>query len=557
MSVQAPGNQAAGNHPAGPAADTDAAAGAAADPSYDPRTGERLGSVPHTAAAELGRILDQAASAAPAVAAASPAERRDWISAVVLELAGHADELVELAGQETALGADRLRGELAKAGDSARFYADTAVEGSYLAASCERVDAATTLARWNIPVGPVAVFGASNFPFGFGVFGHDVASALSAGCPVIAKAHPAHPRLSVRLAELVRAGLRRGGAPHGTYDLVVGFDAGLALIDAEPVRAVAFTGSQAGGMALLQRAAVRGVPVFAEMGTVNPVVVTPAAAACAAELAQGFVGSFTLGGGQFCTKPGLLLVPAGSGIAGLAEAAVAAVDRSALLTAGIASHFHRGVQDLSDAAGTPAPVPSGAQTTSGPAGESNAAAARARPAAGSAVTPQLLRTTPDQLQPGSRLLEECFGPVALICEYDDVATALAVLSRLQPSLAASVFTGPAAAPPSGAADGDGPAHIADPDADRFIDVLLPRVGRVALNAWPTGVANSYSQQHGGPWPATSRPEATSVGAGALDRFVRPVSLQNAAAELLPPPVRADNPWRIPQRVDGSRTPIAH
>jgi NADP-dependent aldehyde dehydrogenase len=356
------------------------------------------------------------------------------------------------------------------------------------------------------------------------VIGHDVASALGAGCPVVVKAHPAHPRLSVRLAALVSEALAGAGAPEGSYALVVGFDAGLQLVDAAEVTAVAFTGSQGGGMALVQRAAARGVPVFAEMGTVNPVFVTTDAAAHGEDIAAGFVGSFTLGAGQFCTKPGLLFAPAGAGIFDAVRAEIARAPRAPLLSAGIARGYRAGLAQLAEAAATVTAT----VATAGTAGESGD---------GYAVDPQAILVRLEDLHPGSRLLEECFGPVALVCEYEDAGRALDALTRLQPSLVASVFTG----------------GLGDKESGEIVRRLLGQVGRVALNAWPTGVATSWSQQHGGPWPATSRSDATSVGAGALGRFVRPVAVQNAEPSHLPMALHPENPWRIPRRIDGRLT----
>lgn len=489
------------------------------DPSFDPSTGEQRGSVAHTPADRVAGILRRARLAAPLLAETSPGTRLGWLTAVASALTEHQDELTRIAGEETGLGQDRLRGELAKCAASTLFYGTVAAEGSYLDAGTEAIPGDSTLSRWNIPVGPVAVFGASNFPFGFGVIGHDVASALAAGCPVIVKAHPAHPRLSVRLAEVVAAALAGAGAPEGSYALVVGFDAGLRLVDAAEITAVAFTGSQGGGMALVERAAARGVPVFAEMGTVNPVFVTTDAAARAEEIATGFALSFTLGAGQFCTKPGLLFAPAGAGIFDAVVARLAQVEPAPLLTAGIAAGYRAGVTQLSAAAGAVAT----ADTTGAPGGY--------------AVEPRVILVSLADLHPGSRLLEECFGPVALVCEYADADEALDALALLQPSLVASVFTG-------------GPG---DPQSAEAVRRLLGQVGRVALNAWPTGVATSWSMQHGGPWPATSRSDATSVGAGALGRFVRPVAVQNAEPAHLPAALHPDNPWRIPRRIDGRLT----
>ncbi len=508
-----------------------------AEPSHDPRTGEQRGSVPHTSPERVSDILRRAQSGADRVASTSPATRLGWLTAVAGALTAHDEELVGIAREETGLGLDRLRGELAKCAASTLFYGTVAAEGSYLQAGTEGIGGDSTLSRWNIPVGPVAVFGASNFPFGFGVIGHDVASALAAGCPVIVKAHPAHPRLSVRLAEIVSGALAEAGAPPESYALVVGFDAGLQLVDAAEVTAVAFTGSQGGGMALVDRAAARGVPVFAEMGTVNPVFVTPDAGARGQEIAAGFVGSFTLGAGQFCTKPGLLFAPAGAGIFDAVLAELAQVEAAPLLTAGIASGYRAGVARLVEAA---AAEPDATQRAASAETQPTASAetpAEAAESGGYAVAPRVILVRLDDLHPGSRLLEECFGPVALVCEYEDVEQALGALVRLQPSLVASVFT-------------NGPG---DPESAEIVRRLLGRVGRVALNAWPTGVATSWSMQHGGPWPATSRSDATSVGAGALGRFVRPVAVQNAEPAHLPPALQPGNPWRIPRRINGKLT----
>jgi NADP-dependent aldehyde dehydrogenase len=486
------------------------------DPSFDPYTGERTGAVKHSTPDDVSRTLDRASRAAPVLANLNPAIREGWMTAVAEAVLAASAELVELARSETGLGVTRLEGELTRMVASARFYGAVAREGSYLGVSRDDLDGGSMILRGNIPVGVVAVFGASNFPFGFGIFGHDVASALAAGCPVVVKAHPAHPRLSVRLGAVVRDALVAAGAPEGTFDVVVGFNSGLQIVDSPVVRAVAFTGSQQAGMALVERGARRGIPVFAEMGTVNPVFVTPAAAADRDSIAQGFVDSFTLGAGQFCTKPGLILVPADHGFVTAIAAAVSRVPAAPLLTAGIAVAYARGI------------------------GELDPEAARISPnsPAGYEVAPRIIAVALDELVPGSRSLEECFGPVALVAEYAEVADALRVLDRLQPSLAASVFTGP----------GD------DADAVVGITQLIQRVGRVAVNAWPTGVATTWSQHHGGPWPTTSRPDATSVGAAGLNRFVRPVSLQNAISAQLPAMLQPNNPWDLPRRINGRLVP---
>jgi NADP-dependent aldehyde dehydrogenase len=366
------------------------------------------------------------------------------------------------------------------------------------------------------------VFGASNFPFAFGLLGNDTASAIAAGCPVIAKAHPAHVLLCERLAELATTALASARAPDGTFAMVAGYEAGASLAQADVVAAVAFTGSQSGGLALWRMANDRStvIPVYAEMATVNPVIVTRGAASDMATVAAGFVGSFTLGAGQFCTKPGLLFAPRGSRAAELVgDALVAARPRPVMLTQGIANAFNGGLGELIDA---------GAEVVRSVPGAD----------AGWSVNATVLRVPINSLRVGSRFLEECFGPVALIAEYDDVAELRAALLELPGSLAASVIV-----------DDDD-----DPDSGEIIDQVSGSVGRVIVNDWPTGVAFTWAQQHGGPWPATSNPTATSVGAAALRRFVRPIAFQSVPDNRLPAEAQASNPWRLPRRINGILTP---
>jgi NADP-dependent aldehyde dehydrogenase len=490
------------------------------DTGHDPRTGAAHPGVAHTTANEVARAVAAAAGSAPRVGSAAPAVRAMWLESIAASLEEHADELVALAEAETALGQARLGGELTKAAASLRFYGSVAADGAYLQATIDTSDTPTPLdlRRMRLPVGPVAVFGASNFPFGFGVLGHDTASAIAAGCPVVVKAHPAHPRLSVRLGEIAVAAAVASGAPVGVFAVVVGFDAGLAMVDAAAIAAVAFTGSQAGGMALVQRASQREnpIPVFAEMGTVNPVVVTPAAARTRiSDVAGGFARSFTMGSGQFCTKPGLLLAPAGSNAAHHVAAALRDMAGGWLLTEAIASTYRRGCCSLTAA---------GAHV----AGEGRG------PSAGFVAVPTVFTAQVEDLTAGSPLLQECFGPAALVIEYADLDELREVLGRLQPSLAATIAS----------------AGADDADLGWLVQHLASRTGRVVVDGWPTGVATTWAQHHGGPWPSTSRPDATSVGAAALDRFTRPVAFQGTADAALPPALQNDNPWALPRRVNG-------
>ena len=488
--------------------------------SFDPRTGRSTPAPPDSTPVDVDAVVAAATGAAAVVGTTEPAVRDTWLTAVAAALEGDADRLTTVADEETGLGPTRLRGELGRAADALRFYGSVAAEGSWLSATIDHPTAFTPdLRRVNQPLGPVAVFGASNFPFGFGVLGHDTASALAAGSPVVVKAHPAHPRLSFALAEVAQRALTAAGAPHGTFGLVAGFGAGEQLVLHPGVQAVAFTGSQRGGLALWRLAAGRDrpVPVYAEMGTVNTAVATRAAAATrAADLTRGFVASFTLGMGQFCTKPGLLLVPAGFGLPELLAAELEGAAPSGwLLTESISAAYHGGVEELLGAGARPL--------------------ATAPPApAGWAASPTLLTVAVADLRPGSALLEECFGPVALVAEYADDDELDAALEVVPTALAAAVHG-------AGAQDGD---------VARLVARLAERVGRVVVDAWPTGVAVTWAQQHGGPWPATTAPSATSVGAAALDRFVRPVAYQDVPDSALPQPVQEANPWRVPRRVDG-------
>ncbi|MFC4852565.1 aldehyde dehydrogenase family protein [Actinophytocola glycyrrhizae] len=480
------------------------------DVSYDARTGAAVEEVAVSTPFEVDTALAAAAAAAPGVAATPPVERARLLRALADALEGRADELVALADRETGLGEERLRMEIGRAAGQLRYHADVAVEGSYLDVTIDT--GAPRLARTGVPLGPVAVFGASNFPFLFGVLGTDTAAALAAGCPVVVKANPAQPVLSARLRLLAADVL-----PAGWFALVSGFEAGGALVASPHTAAVAFTGSQRGGLALWRLANERDVviPVFAEMGTVNPVVVTAAALSRADELARGFVESFTRGTGQYCTKPGLLFVPAGSGMAGRVAAALVDLAPEAwLLTEQIAASAATGLAELVAAGGTvagQAPGPGNGWTT-----------------------PTTVLSAPiEKLRSGSRLLEECFGPVAIVTEYADRAELEHALGELQGTLAAAVMAGED-----------------DQDVPWLVERLTALAGRVTVGDWPTGVAVTGAQHHGGPWPATTRPATTSVGAGALSRFTRPVAYQNVPDAALPPPLRAGNPWRLPRRVDG-------
>lgn len=476
---------------------------------------------PVSLAASLDDIAAAARTAFATTVASTAAERSAWLTAVADALDGAADELIALADEESHLATARLTGELARTTAQLRLFAEAVVEGSYLEATIDHPSATTIpprpdLRRMLRPLGPVAVFSASNFPFAFSVAGGDTASALAAGCPVIVKGHSAHPRLSQRTAEIVADALTAAGAPSGVFGHVTGRETGVALVQHPEVRAVGFTGSLHGGRALFDLASSRPdpIPFYGELSAVNPVLITAAALDTRAdELATGLAASFTLGAGQFCTNPGVVFVPAGSGFAERVAAAVGTRAPMPMLTDGIAAAFADGLAALSERG-----------DVSVVAGE-----ATQQPGAGSAV---VLATTTDAVHADpSALLAECFGPSTLIVEYRDQADALAAIRAVGGSLTATVHAEPGE------------------DLSDIVAVLTEIAGRVLFAGWPTGVAVSWAQQHGGPWPSTTSIH-TSVGVTALRRFLRPVAYQDAPDSALPAELRESNPLGIPRRVDG-------
>jgi NADP-dependent aldehyde dehydrogenase len=484
--------------------------------SYNPRTGAPVQSAAATSPAELAATARRAAEAAEFLLRTSPAERRRWLYALADALDVHHGELAKIADLETALGLDRVTAEISRTASQTRFYGDVAADGSYLGLV---IDDDASLVRINRPVGPVAVFGASNFPFVLGILGHDTAAAIAAGCPAVGKAHSAHLRLSLCLAEIATTALARAGAPDGTFQVVVGREAGVELVRAPEIAAVAFTGSESGGRALWHIANERAVPipVYAEMGTVNPVVVTRAGAADLKSVAAGFVACYTNCAGQYCAKPGLFFAPAGLDAAGcVGEALRAAAPAPVMLTRPIADSVTQGLFELRDA---------GASTVTELAADG----------AGWSAPAAVLQAPISALVPGSRLLAECFGAVAIVTEYATPEELHSALRLVQPALAAAVWT---------SADGH------DDDVSAVMEILSGKVGRIVVNGWTTGAAHSWAQHHGGPWPATSNPAVTSIGSASLDRFVRPVAYQTVRDEWLPTAARRSNPCGVARRVNG-------
>ncbi|MEV8373973.1 aldehyde dehydrogenase (NADP(+)) [Kribbella sp. NPDC056861] len=470
-----------------------------------------------TTTAELEQVLSDAAAAAKPLAASAPAVRAEWIRAVADALDAAADELVPIAIRESSLPEPRLRGEVARSSGQLRMFADALAEGSLLEIIIDTADPQAKpvprpdLRRVLVPLGPVLVFAASNFPFAFSVCGGDTASALAAGCPVVVKAHPGHPELSVRTAAVMIDALLAAGAPAGTLGLIQGYDVGVTALKDPRITAAGFTGSVPAGKALHEIAVTRPepIPFYGELGSLNPVFVTQAAIdARGNEIAAGYVGSFTLGVGQFCTKPGLLFLPAGHGLEDQLIEAAGGVAAAPMLNDRIASGFSSGLDRLRKVDGLRV-------LSDGPA--------------------TLLGTTvAELLERREEILEECFGPVSIVVEYSSIEELTAAVEAFEGNLTATL-------------------HAESDDADLARDLLpllTARAGRVLWNGWPTGVAVSWAQHHGGPFPSTVGSIHTSVGATAARRFQRPVAYQDIPDAVLPEVLRNTNPAGIPRRING-------
>lgn len=472
----------------------------------------------------VDEIAARAAAAAPALAALTPIQRARLLDAVADHLDAAAEELLPVAVSESHLSLTRLTGELARTTYQLRTFRDLLVRGYFLEATIEHANPNATLGpspdlrRILRPIGPVAVFSASNFPFAFSVAGGDTASALAAGCPVVVKAHSGHPRLSALTAEVVSAALDEASAPMGSFAVIYGQNAGVHLLGHDAIAAGAFTGSTSGGRALFNVASARRLPIpfYGELGSVNPVFVTrEAVSARGREIVAGFVASYTLGAGQFCTKPGIIFLPSGHGLNGALSDAVGKVAPSPLLNNRIAS----GYQDLAGGFDNTAGVRClalGTETENG-------------------FTPSLYSTSADILMEyADVLLEERFGPSSIVVEYDDAASLVDLARLFEGTLTATIHA----------------QSSMDAAAADLLAVVTERTGRVIWNQWPTGVTVSPAMTHGGPYPSSTSVLHTSVGTTAIRRFLRPVSYQGTPDELLPPELRDGNPLGVPRWVDG-------
>ncbi|HEY9313648.1 aldehyde dehydrogenase (NADP(+)) [Williamsia sp.] len=469
-----------------------------------------------------------AAAAFDAYRSTSSEVRAAFLELIAENIEGLGETLINRACAESGLPQGRITGEVGRTAGQLRLFAGVLRDGGWNGA---RIDPAqpdrTPLPRADIrqrkvPLGPVAVFGASNFPLAFSVAGGDTASALAAGCPVVVKAHDAHPGTSELVGRAITDAISRSGMPAGTFSLLYGSGPGLGtrLVTDPRIKAVGFTGSRSGGTALVAAAASRPepIPVYAEMSSINPVfILGEALSTRGAELGKAFVGSLTLGSGQFCTNPGLVIAVDGPGLDAFVEAAGAAVAASSptpMLTPNIANSYSEGVQALANASTV----------------EARAAATDAPNTCGAAV----FSTDAETFLASDVLQQEVFGSASLIVRCADAQQVRHVASALEGQLTATVH-----------------ADDADlDDAGRLLGVLELKVGRILFDGWPTGVEVGHAMVHGGPYPSTSDARSTSVGSLAIERFLRPVAYQDVPAALLPPAIADGNPDNLWRRIDG-------
>ncbi|HEY4358796.1 MAG TPA: aldehyde dehydrogenase (NADP(+)) [Acidobacteriaceae bacterium] len=497
---------------------TDRTTGAFLEPSFGDATTQ-----------DVEKACELASAAFNAYRGAPLETRKRFLETIAQNILDLGDELITRAMAESGLPRPRLEGERGRTVGQLRLFADVAGKGEWLGL---RIDPAlperTPLPRVDlrlrhIPLGPVAVFGASNFPLAFSVAGGDTASALAAGCPVVVKGHPAHPGTSELVGRAIQAAVTACGLPEGVFSLLQGRSnaLGAALVTDPRIKAVGFTGSRGGGLALVALAAGRPepIPVYAEMSSVNPVVLFPEALSKRAEaLATGFVGSLTLGAGQFCTNPGVVIGVDGPELEQFVVAAGKAVDASkpsTMLTEQIQANYDRGVEFLEGHEGTKL-------VARGCVGEGLAQGRGA-----------LFQTSAKSLLADPKLADEVFGASSLVVACQSLDEVEAVLASMEGQLTITLQM----------EEGDMDA------ASRLLPLLETKAGRILVNGWPTGVEVAPAMVHGGPFPATSDSRTTSVGTLAIERFLRPVCYQAMPQALLPPELQ-DSARGIQRRMDG-------
>ena len=481
---------------------------------------------------EVERACELAETAFVTYRETSLEARAVFLDTIASEIEGIGDALIKRAMAETGLPRARLEGERGRTCGQLRLFANVVRAGEWLDV---RIDPAmpdrqpmprVDLRQRHLGLGPVAVFGASNFPLAFSVAGGDTASALAAGCPVIVKGHSAHPGTSELVGRAVQQAVKTCGMPDGTFSLLFGSgrEIGQALVSDPRIQAVGFTGSRSGGKALMKTAQGRPqpIPVYAEMSSINPVFLMPEALkARGRQIADGFVGSLNMGAGQFCTNPGLVIAIKGPELETFIEAAVEGIKSSApqtMLSPGIHGAYEQGVARISNSS----KVREAAQ------GQVDKSPNQCR--AG------LFITTAEDFLNESELQEEVFGATSLIIECADQNDVRRVAEQLEGQLTITLQLD----------DGDLPA------ARVLMPIVERKAGRALANGWPTGVEVCHAMVHGGPYPATSDTRTTSVGSAAIFRFLRPVCYQALPEVLLPEPLKDSNPWQVSRLVDGKR-----
>lgn len=475
---------------------------------------------------EVDRAAQSSAAAFQAYSSTSGAQKAEFLEAIAEEIMQAGDALLERANAETGLPMARLQGERGRTTGQLKLFANLLREGSWVnaiidTAEPERVPAAKPdLRQMQVPLGPVAVFGASNFPFAFSTAGGDTVSALAAGCPVVFKAHPAHPGTCELVAAAIVAAAQKCNLPAGVFNMVQGAsnEVGTWLVQHPSIKAVGFTGSFKGGKALFELAVKREepIPVYAEMGSVNPVFFLPGIVKEKKELlAKNFAASITLGVGQFCTNPGVFVAVEGEETNGFVTETKANLSNIALgpmLTGGIQNNFLKGVANLHQHQGVVGHI----DLTQNKA------------------TPQLFTTDVSSALAQDELLEEIFGPVSVGVVAATKAEIISFANQLKGHLTATI-------------------HGTEDDLLEYrelIHILQQKAGRLVINGFPTGVEVTHAMMHGGPFPATMDGRSTSVGTQAIYRFTRPVSFQDFPAFLLPEALKNDNPLNIWRKVNG-------
>lgn len=499
--------------------------------SVDPSTGELLEPTYFfIGESEIDEAALEAEKAHLIYGRTSPSERAVFLESIAANLEAMKQEIVERAQKETGLTAARLQGEHARTVNQLRLFAKELHLGAHQEV---RIDCAIPdrqpapgpdLRQRQVPLGPVAVFGASNFPLAFSVAGGDTASALAAGCPVIVKAHNSHAGTSELAGQAITKAVVECNLPPGVFSIIFGPGAsvGKSLAAHRAIKAVAFTGSQGAGTDLMRTAASRPepIPVYAEMSSINPVVLMPGAIAEDSEaIAAGFVASLTLGAGQFCTNPGLVLVPEdASKIMETIGSLLAKSAGQTMLSSGISRAYEEGNKSLESCGAELIATGTEGTTLNAPA-------------------PTVYRCSAELLRSQPALQEEVFGYSALLVTYADIAELKVTLEAMQGQLTGTVHA----------------AEIDYPQVTEIMPILERKVGRIIFNGWPTGVEVNHAMVHGGPFPATSDSRTTSVGTLAIYRFQRPVSYQNFPNQLLPVSISDENPWGLPRRIDGRLT----